>query len=47
MTDRIALMLALALALLLIADFALMGGTVSLFLARKFVVLVEWAMFWR
>ncbi len=47
MTDRIALVLALVLLLALAFDFALLDGHATLFLARRFVVVVDWVMFWR
>ena len=46
MTDRIALVLAVIIAGLIAADlFAGWGAT--LFLARKFVIFVDWIAFWR
>jgi len=47
MTNRIALILAIAVITAIALDFALLGGAVSLFLGRKLVVLIDWAMFWR
>ncbi len=47
MTDRIALGLALLLAALIGADLMLNGGESLLFLARKFLDLMEWVEFWR
>ena len=47
MTDRIALALAILLAALIGADLMLNGGNVLLFLARKFLDLMEWVEFWR
>jgi hypothetical protein len=47
MTDRIALILALALVALGTADAMLNDGAVLLFLARKFLDLMEWVEFWR
>ncbi|MEZ5797052.1 MAG: hypothetical protein R3D63_05950 [Paracoccaceae bacterium] len=47
MTDRIALYLALVLAALILADITLTGGTVLVFLARKFLSLMDWVEFWR
>lgn len=47
MTNRIALSLALVVLAALAADFVLLQGAASLFLARKLVVLIDWAMFWR
>lgn len=47
MTNRIALGLALLIIAAIGADFALSGGSASLFLARKFLVILDWAMFWR
>jgi hypothetical protein len=47
MTDRIALGLALLLAALIGADLSLNGGAGLLFLARKFIDLMEWVEFWR
>lgn len=47
MTDRLALILALLIALAIGADLLLTGGATLLFLARKFVVLLDWVQFWR
>ncbi len=47
MTDRIALGLALLIAAGIAADMALTGGETLLFLARKFVSLLDWVEFWR
>jgi hypothetical protein len=46
-TDRIALGIAAAVAALLAADWLLMDGANSLFLARRLTDLVEWVAFWR
>ena len=46
MTNRIALVLALALGALIVADLA-MGLGASLFLARRFLVVLDWLAFWR
>ncbi|MFP5481354.1 MAG: hypothetical protein ACLGIE_16950 [Alphaproteobacteria bacterium] len=47
MTDRIALWLGLVILAAILADLALNGGSALLFLARKFLDLVEWVAFWR
>lgn len=47
MTDRLALMLALLIALGIGADVLLTGGATLLFLARKFIVLLDAVQFWR
>ena len=47
MTDRVALWLAGILAVLIGADIALNGGGTLLFLARKFLDLMDWVEFWR
>jgi hypothetical protein len=46
LTNTIALWLGLFLLAGLIADIALNGGSASLFLARKFLDLIEWVDFW-
>jgi hypothetical protein len=46
-TDRIALGMGLVLAVLIGADIALTGGESLLFLARKFLDLMDWVEFWR
>jgi len=45
-TNRIALALALVLLALIVVDFA-MGLGASLFLARRFLVVLDWLAFWR
>ncbi|NPD15603.1 hypothetical protein HOY34_10360 [Xinfangfangia sp. D13-10-4-6] len=47
MTDRVALYLALVLAAAIGADLLLNQGEYLLFMARKFVYLVDWVQFWR
>ncbi len=47
MTNRIALSLALVVLAAIGADFVLLQGAASLFLARKLIVLIDWALFWR
>ncbi len=47
MTDRIALVLAILIVGIVAADLFLLQTGATLFLARKFLVLVDWAMFWR
>ena len=47
MTDRIALWLGLVILAAILADLALNGGSALLFLALKFLDLVEWVAFWR
>ncbi|MFM7333981.1 MAG: glyceraldehyde-3-phosphate dehydrogenase [Tabrizicola sp.] len=46
MTNTIALWIGVILVAGIIADVALNGGTALLFLARKFLDLVEWVDFW-
>jgi hypothetical protein len=46
-TDRIALYLGLFLAVLIGADLLLNGGGVLLYLAKKFIALMDWVEFWR
>lgn len=46
-TDRLALILALILAAFIGADLVLTGGETLLYLARKFVGLMDWVEFWR
>jgi len=46
-TDRIALILALTVVGLVVADLALNGGEELLFLMRKFFVFIEFLAFWR
>jgi hypothetical protein len=46
-TDHIALWTAGVLAVLVGADFALTGGETLLFLARKFLGLMDFVEFWR
>ena len=46
LTNTIALWLGLFLLCSIIADLALNGGTALLFLARKFLGLIEWVAFW-
>ena len=46
LTNTIALWLGLFLLAGIIADFALNGGSALMFLARKFLDLVEWVDFW-
>jgi hypothetical protein len=46
-TDRLALILGLILAALIGLDMALTGGETLVFLARKFLNLLDWVEFWR
>ena len=46
MTDRIALVLALIIGCLIAADL-IFGWGATLFLARKFIVFIDWIAFWR
>ena len=46
LTNTIAFWLGLFLLCGIIADLALNGGTALLFLARKFLGLIEWVAFW-
>lgn len=47
LTNALALALGLILLAALAADLMLNAGAASLFLARRFVGLVDWAAFWR
>ena len=47
MTDRVALWLAGILGVLILADIVLNGGGILIFLARKFLDLMDWVEFWR
>lgn len=47
MTDRLAVILGLLLILLFGADFAFNGGNITLFLAKKFMGLLDYVEFWR
>lgn len=47
MSNRLALIIALVILAVIVLDFALLKGAASLFLARRFVVLIDWLMFWR
>lgn len=46
MTNRIALILAVIIAALVALDLV-MGWGATLFLARKFIVFIDWIAFWR
>jgi hypothetical protein len=46
-TDRVALYLGLVLAAFIIGDIVLNGGDILLFLAKKFIALMDWVEFWR
>jgi hypothetical protein len=46
LTNTIALWIGLIITGALIADFALNSGEASIFLARKFLDLIEWVDFW-
>jgi hypothetical protein len=46
LTNTIALWLGLILLAGIIADFAFNGGSALMFLARKFLDLIEWVDFW-
>ena len=46
-TDRIALILAILIAVLISADLLVNNGQVLLFLAKKIVDLAEYLIFWR
>jgi hypothetical protein len=46
LTNTIALWLGLLIVAGIIAGLALNGGSASLFLARKFLDLIEWVDFW-
>lgn len=47
MTNRVALYLGLVLAAFILADLVLNSGDILLFLAKKFVDLMDWVEFWR
>ena len=47
MTDRIGIGLAILILGFLAADLLVFHWDIHLFLARKFVVLIEWVAFWR
>jgi hypothetical protein len=46
LTNTIALWLGIVIVAAMIADFALNGGSAMMFLARKFLDLIEWVDFW-
>lgn len=46
MTNTIALWIGLILTAAITADLALNGGSALMFLARKFLDLIEWVDFW-
>ena len=46
LTNTIALWLGLLIVAAIIADLALNGGSALIFLARKFLDLIEWVDFW-
>ena len=47
MTDRLAIVLGVLIALLIAADLLANGGGVLVFLARKMLDLMEYLIFWR
>ncbi len=47
MTNRIALVLGLLILIALAVDIALVGTEHLVFLAKKFLELIEWVAFWR
>ena len=47
MTDRLAIVLGVLIALLITADLLANGGGVLVFLARKMLDLMEYLIFWR
>ncbi|WP_090056381.1 glyceraldehyde-3-phosphate dehydrogenase [Celeribacter neptunius] len=47
MTDKIAVGLAIVIAIALGLDFGMTGGEGTLFLARKILRLIHWVAFWR
>ena len=47
MTDRLAIVLGVLIALLIAADLLANGGGVLVFLARKMMDLMEYLIFWR
>ena len=47
MSNRLALIIAFVILAAIALDFAMLQGAASLFLARRILVLIDWAMFWR
>lgn len=47
MTNRLALILGLLILIALAIDFALVGDAHVIFLAKKFMELLNWVAFWR
>ncbi|MCY1127886.1 glyceraldehyde-3-phosphate dehydrogenase [Frigidibacter sp. RF13] len=47
MTNRLALALAFLVILAFVTDRLLTQGAASLFVARKFLVFIDWIAFWR
>ncbi len=47
MTNQLALVLAIMVCAFFGADYILMDGAISLFLAKKMMELIEWIAFWR
>lgn len=47
MTNRIAIILALMIVALFVADYFLFDWGMTLFMAKQFAALVEWISFWR
>jgi hypothetical protein len=47
LTNRVALYLALLIAAFIAGDLVLNGGNILLFLAKKFIFLMDWVEFWR
>jgi hypothetical protein len=46
-TNRVALYLGLLLVAFILADLVLNSGDILLFLAKKFIDLMDWVEFWR
>ena len=47
MTNRIALVLGLMIAIALVVDVVLFGSEHMIFLGKKLMALIEWIAFWR
>lgn len=47
MSNRIAILLGIVIVVFVVTDFILFSGDAIVFLARKFMDLIEWIAFWR